>query len=78
MFDPDLLDSNTLAQQGIKLLAESGILESQKKALLERLTIGDAAETDESLIPQIREFRLRYSFVESLIQFGEYYKESQQ
>jgi hypothetical protein len=73
MVDPDLIDENTLAQQGLAFLHESGVLQMQRARLLERLASGDANEDDEELIKRIKEYRIQSGFVETLLELGEKY-----
>lgn len=70
MFDPELLETNSVAREGLKLLAQSGIIESQQTALKERLAAGNVNETDESILASIREFRRQYGVLESLLELG--------
>jgi hypothetical protein len=74
MVDPDLIEGNLLARQGLKLLVESGILLKQKERLLDRLTSGDSNEDDEALAKRIREYRTQAGCVASLQELGEQIK----
>lgn len=79
MIDPDLLDSNPIAREGIKLLAASGVLNAQLDRLKVRMAFGDADEADDSLLKAIKEFRKQYGIIESLRSLGEgYSKETEE
>jgi hypothetical protein len=75
MIDPDLIDGNLLAQQGLSFLAESGVLRAQQQRLAERVTHGDADEADASLLESIRRFRREARNLESLQELGDNYRE---
>ena len=74
MVDPDLIDDNLLAQQGLAFLAESQILVKQKQRLLERLASGDSNEKDEILLERIKEYRIQMGFIETLSELGEQFR----
>lgn len=79
MIDPDLLDSNPVAREAIKMLVSSGVLREQQVRLQERIALGDSEEADESLLAKIKEFRKCNGMLESLQQLGEgYIKETDQ
>jgi hypothetical protein len=75
MFDPDLLESNSLAREALAMLLESGILRAQQIALEGRLRMGDPSQPVSELIPQIKAFRMNYGILESLIQTATEYRE---
>lgn len=70
MFDPDLLERNPVAREGLKLLVQSGIILEQQDALKQRIAFGDPDEVNESVIANIKEFRRRYGMLESLQELG--------
>lgn len=78
MVDPDLLEDNSLAQQGLQFLYESEVLHKQRLRLLERLASGDPAEKDEDLLRRIKEFRIQAGFVESLLELGGKYSKNKE
>ncbi len=78
MIDPDLIESNLLARQGIQFLAESGVLKEQQQRLAERITHGDADESEENLLESIRRFRREARNLESLQELGDSYNKGDQ
>jgi hypothetical protein len=71
MFDPDLIDKNAIAREGIKMLHQSGIVQEQIQRLQDRLVTGDADESVESVAAAVKEFRRLYGMYQTLREVGE-------
>lgn len=69
MIDPGLI--NPIAKEGLKLLAQSGLLRAQIAADKDSLLHGSPDEHDAGLIESIRQFRQKAVLLESLHELGE-------
>jgi hypothetical protein len=78
MIDPDLIRNNLMAQEGLKFLLESGVIELQQERLKERVLGGGNDDKDEVMLEQIRKYRTDHRNLESLRQLAlEYKKEGE-
>lgn len=66
MFDPEIIQGSPAAQQAIKLLLHSGVIEKQISRLQETMLAGDPDAEPEELAYQIRRFRRQVNSLESL------------
>lgn len=78
MVDEEKIRSNALAREGIKLLAQSGVLTELMGDSLASLVSGDSNEDEQELVSKIREYRRNAGVLltfqeigESLIEEGE-------
>ncbi len=74
MFDPDLRaelteDKIAILRTAGNILIDSGLLEAQKLRYIQRAVGGALDETDESLLPRIREARLNVKVIDTVQQF---------
>lgn len=75
MLDPDIVDP--VAQAGLKLLTESGVLLKQIERERDRLIKGDPNQDAKEVFQAIKKFRQITGMLESFHALGEEYKEKE-
>jgi len=78
MVDEDKIRANSLAREGVKMLAKSGVLKDMLAEGLANLASGDANEEEESLVERIREYRRNSGVLLTLQELGEQLVEENQ
>lgn len=71
MVDDDVIRSNPLAAEAIKLLVRSGAIQEQLTRSLQNLSSGDADEDEKEIVRKVREYRRQFNTLTQLLQLGE-------
>jgi hypothetical protein len=71
MVDDDVIRSNPLAAEAIRMLARSGAIQEQLVRSLQNLSSGDADEDEKEIVRKVREYRRQFNTLTQLLQLGE-------